>query len=89
MAKLRPLHRGVAPEALPRCAPGSGGKINLRIASQNGVLRVTIDPEASVEQTLRACVLQTLSTDLPDDSSNANGVALKPSGFTSLVAVSW
>jgi hypothetical protein len=86
------IHAILAPslEALPRCAPGSGGKITLHVESQKGVLRVTLDPRATIEQTLRACVLQTLSNvDMGDEGSNANGVTLRPSGFTSLIAVSW
>jgi hypothetical protein len=75
---------------LHQCAPGSGGKINLELTLVEGRIHVTVAPGDSLDPTLRACVLQALSRiDVDETGSNVPGVTVRPTGFTSLVAVSW
>ena len=45
---------------------------------------------ATLDPTAHRCVLEALSTvDLPDTAANAGGPAVPPSGFTSLITLSW
>jgi hypothetical protein len=75
---------------LHQCAPGSGGKINLEVTAVDGRIHVAIAPGDSLDPTLRECVLQALSR-IDDEQTGGDvpGATVRPTGFTSLVAVSW
>jgi hypothetical protein len=76
--------------SLHQCAPGSGGKINVAITRTEGALHVAVEPGPSLDPVLRECVLQALSSiDVEQSGGDVPGVGVRPSGFTSLVAISW
>jgi hypothetical protein len=78
-------------QRLTRCLPGSGGKVEIRITrNSDGTLWLNVEPGVSLDPTAKDCVLETLSTvDLEQVGSNVGGTSLPPSGFTSLIQVSW
>jgi hypothetical protein len=79
-----------AAEPLHRCMSGRTGKITLRVTSRNGALAVSVEPGVSLGDAARTCAFDALSTVvLEETGSNAGGPGIPPSGFTSLVTVSW
>ena len=75
---------------LEHCHPGSGGKIAVQVTKQARATYMSVVPGESLDPTAGHCVLEALSTvDLPETGSNVGGPAVKPSGFTSLITVSW
>jgi hypothetical protein len=79
-----------AREPLRVCQQAGGGKVNVRIARGEGRFHLDVEPGASLDPTARHCVLEALSTvELEDTAGNMGGPTVKPSGFTSLITVSW
>jgi len=79
-----------AVEPLQHCMTTAGGKVNLRVTSKDGVLRVKVEPAASLDPTARECALEALTTVyLEQTASNAGGVSIPPTSFTSLLTLSW
>ncbi len=79
-----------AREPLQSCQQSGGGKVNVRITRQEGRFHLSVEPGASLDPSARHCVLEALSTvELEDTAGNVGGPAIKPSGFTSLITVSW
>jgi hypothetical protein len=75
---------------LEHCHPGGGGKIAVQITKHERATYMSIVPGESLDPTAGHCVLEALSTvDLPETGSNVGGPAVKPSGFTSLITISW
>jgi len=75
---------------LEHCHPGSGGKVAVQVTKQARATYMSIVPGESLDPTQGHCVLEALSTvDLPETAGNVGGPAVKPSGFTSLITVSW
>jgi hypothetical protein len=69
---------------------GSTGKIDLRVTSRDGRLDVAVVPAASLNPSVRECTSEALSSVyLRETASNTGGVSVPPSGFTSLLTVSW
>jgi hypothetical protein len=77
-----------AVEPMHRCAPGSGGKINIRVERREGSLHLSVEPGASLDPTARECVLDALAV-VELDETGANTGVTRPSGFTSILSVSW
>jgi hypothetical protein len=78
-------------ESVRRCVgDDGGGKLNIQLTNRSGALEVVVEPGQSLDPTARACVLEALtSVYLEQTGSNAGGPAVPPSGFTSMVTVSW
>jgi hypothetical protein len=75
---------------LEHCHPGSGGKIAVQVTKQARATYMSVVPGESLDPTEGHCVLEALSTvDLPETGGNVGGPAVKPSGFTSLITISW
>jgi hypothetical protein len=75
---------------LEQCHPGSSGKVNVRVTREGGSTHLHIEPGASLDPSEGHCVLEALSTvELEETGSNVGGPAVKPSGFTSLITISW
>lgn len=82
---------GPAAAPIEHCMPaGSRGKIEVRVQSRGGALDVAVVPGASLDPRARACALDALSSVyLEETATNAGTPAVPPSGFTSLLMVSW
>jgi len=79
-----------AREALGHCHQPGGGTVHVRIVKEGPSLRMHIEPGATLDPTAHRCVLEALSTiDVPDTAANTGGPATPPSGFTSLITLSW
>lgn len=80
-----------AVEPLKHCLTRSAaGKINLRVTSTDGVLKLRVEPAASLDPTARECALEALTTVyLEQTGSNVGGVSIPPSNFTSMLTLSW
>jgi hypothetical protein len=79
-----------AKTTIQHCQNGSGGKINVRITRKDGATNMSVEPGASLDPDARHCVLEALSTlGLEETGGNVAGPGGKPSGFTSLISVSW
>jgi hypothetical protein len=77
-------------EPVRRCLAGSAGKLNVRLTNRSGGLEISVAPGESLSPTARACVLEALTAVyLEATGANVGGPGLPPSGFTSLVSVSW
>jgi hypothetical protein len=78
-------------DRLTRCLPGSGGKIEIRIVrAPDGTLKLSVEPGLSIDPTAKDCVLETLSTvELEEAGSNVGGTSLPPTGYTTLIQISW
>jgi len=77
--------------SLAECRANSGGgKLRLRVVGNKSSAKITIDPGSTVNDSVRVCVLEALSTvDVPDTLSQSSP-SMKPSaGFTSIIAVNW
>jgi hypothetical protein len=81
---------GTAREALAHCHQPGGGTVHVRIVKQGASLHMHVEPGATLDPLAHECVLQALSTvDLPDTAANQGGPAVPPSGFTSLLTITW
>jgi hypothetical protein len=81
---------GAARESLAHCHQPGGGTVHVRIVRQGTSLHMHIEAGATLDPTAHRCVLESLSTvELPDTASNGGGPAVPPSGFTSLLTLSW
>ena len=79
-----------AREPLGHCHQPGGGTVHVRIVKQGVSLHMHIEPGATLDPEAHRCVLEALSTiDLPDTAANAGGPAVPPSGFTSLITLTW
>jgi hypothetical protein len=79
-----------AREPLQGCRQSGGGKVNVRITRREGLFHLSVEPGASLDPSARHCVLEALSTvDLEETGGNVGGPTIRPSGFTSLITVSW
>lgn len=88
-AQITPLIQP-AKEPLGRCHTGGGGKINVRVTRKDNATILSIAPGTSLDPRAQHCVLEALSTlGLEETGGNVGGPTPKPSGFTSLITVSW
>ncbi|MEO6577226.1 MAG: hypothetical protein ABIP89_25480 [Polyangiaceae bacterium] len=79
-----------AKEPLKHCHNGAGGKINVRVTRKDNATNMSVEPGASLDPEARHCVLETLSAlGLEETGGNVAGPGGRPSGFTSLISVSW
>ena len=75
---------------LQHCFPGSSGKVVIRLTTVKGALAVGFEPSASLDPTMRSCATDALTkVYVQETGSNVGGPAVPPSGFTSLITVSW
>jgi hypothetical protein len=81
---------GAAREALAHCPKGGGGSVRVKVVKQGASMHMNIEPGATLDPRSHDCVLESLSTvELPDTGGNAGGPTTPPSGFTSLLTISW
>ncbi len=81
---------GSASEALAHCHQPGGGTVHVRIVRKGASLQMNIEPGATLDPQAHRCVLEALSTvDLPDTAGNVGGPTVPPTGFTSLITLSW
>lgn len=67
-----------------------GGMLRLRVVGNKLSARITIDPRSTVNDAVRTCVLEALSTiDVPDTLSQASPSMRPSAGFSSTIAVNW
>lgn len=79
-----------APIAVQRCAHGTEGKISLRVSTRDGALHVDVLPGAALDQSTLDCARDALRAIYDEENaSTAGGPNVPPSGFTSIVTVSW
>jgi hypothetical protein len=86
------VQRMVAPavDPLKHCMPGSSGKINIDVRRIEGKLELDVEPSPSLDPTARACALAALSkVQLEETGSNAGGVSVPPTNFTSILRLTW
>lgn len=74
-----------------RSASGGGGKVEVLVARDpTGGISLSVRPGSSLSPTATHCVLEALSAvDVEQTGSNTGGISIRPSGFSSLVTVSW
>ncbi len=78
-----------ARRALGECHAGTGAVVRLRLASEGGRARYTIEPATTLDAAQRRCVLEALSTvDVEGISGDASPSA-RPSGFSALIRLEW
>ncbi|WP_394821368.1 hypothetical protein [Pendulispora albinea] len=79
-----------AREQAQECLPEGSGKVNVLVTRREGSLVLTFAPDASLDPRTRHCILETLSTyNLEEVGGNTGGTSYKPSGYTSIIQVSW
>jgi hypothetical protein len=84
-ARLEPA-RGV----LEQCRPGNGGKLDIRLSRQDHGTLLHVEPGPSLDPRTGHCALEALSTiDLEPTAGNVGGPTTPPTGFTSLITISW
>jgi hypothetical protein len=67
-----------------------GGTLRLRVVGSKVSAKITIDPSSTVNDAVRTCVLEALSTiDVPDTLSQASPSMRPSAGFSSTIAVNW
>jgi hypothetical protein len=77
-------------ERLESCRPSTGGKIVVRLRTQNGKLVPQVFPGTSLNPAEQRCVLDSLSqTHIDEASSLSSGAYVRPTGFTSLLSIEW
>jgi hypothetical protein len=88
-----PLEAALQParERVARCLPTSSGKLEIVVTRyQGGSVQLSIAPSASLDPTARDCVLEALSTvDIEQAGGSVGGPAIPPTGYTSLIRISW
>jgi hypothetical protein len=77
--------------ALDECRGNAGGgTLRLRVVGTKLSAKITIDPQSTVNDAVRLCVLEALSTlDVPDTLSQASPSMRPSAGFSSVIAVNW
>ncbi len=91
----QPSHMDFEPAAhgLARCrsAGGGGGKVEVLVSKDpTGGVSLSVRPGSSLDPTATHCVLEALSAvDIEQTGANTGGTSIRPSGFSSLVTVSW
>jgi hypothetical protein len=81
---------GAAKESLGNCRQSGGGTVHVRLERKGTSVSMHIEAGATLDPRAHECVLQALSTvELPDTAANAGGPQIPPSGFTSLLTLSW
>lgn len=77
--------------SLSQCRGNAGGgMLRLRVVGSKVAARITIDPASTVNDDVRRCVLEALSTiDVPDTLSQASPSMRPSAGFSSTIAVNW
>jgi len=67
-----------------------GGTLRLRVVGTKSSAKITIDPGSTVNDSVRHCVLEALSSlDVPDTLSQASPSMRPSAGFSSIIAVNW
>jgi hypothetical protein len=67
-----------------------GGTLRLRVVGNKSSAKITIDPGSTVNDKVRHCVLEALSTlDVPDTLSQSSPSMRPSAGFSSIIAVNW
>lgn len=82
------LGRMFAPtqEGVQKCVQGPTGVVRITVESKGGHTLFTIEPDASLSDTQRRCILEALSVlDLDNDPTKRLG----PEGWTSHVIIRW
>jgi len=77
--------------SLAECRGNSGGgTLRLRIVGSRSSAKITVDSDTKVNDKVRHCVLEALSTlDVPDTLSRGSPSMAPSAGFTSIIAVNW
>ncbi len=77
--------------SLDECRANSGGgTLRLRVVGNKLSAKISIDPRSTVNDAVRLCVLEALSTiDVPDTLSQASPSMRPSAGFSSTFAVNW
>lgn len=69
---------------------GGGGTVRVRVKSDRRSASFDIEPGSSIDENVRHCVLEALSTiDVPDTLSQASPSSAAPKGFSSVITVQW
>ncbi|WP_394832941.1 hypothetical protein LVJ94_41215 [Pendulispora rubella] len=77
-------------DMLRSCLQGSSGKVNVMVTRTENTVHLGFAPDVSLDPTMRHCLLETLSTvDLEEVGGNVGGTTIKPTGYTSVIQVSW
>jgi hypothetical protein len=81
---------GQAVESLGHCRQPGGGTVHVSVVKKGKNLQMHIEPGATLNPLAHECVLQALSTvEIPETGGNVGGPTAPPSGFTSLLTLSW
>lgn len=77
--------------SLAECRGNSGGgTLRVKIVSTKSSAKLSIDSDTKIDEKVRRCVFEALSTvDVPDTLSNASPSMRPSAGFTSIIAVNW
>jgi len=76
---------------MAECVAGSGaGVVRVRVKSTDRSASFDIEPGSIIDEKMRHCVLEALSTiDVPDTLSQASPSSRPSSGFSSVIKVQW
>ncbi len=77
--------------SLVECRGNSGGgTLRVKIVSTASAEKISIDSDSKIDDKVRHCVLEALSTlDVPDTLSNSSPSSRPSQGFTSIIAINW
>jgi biotin carboxyl carrier protein len=77
--------------SLADCRANSGGGVlRLRVVGNKNSEKITIEPGSTVNDSVRVCVLEALSTLDVSDTLSQGSPSMRPSaGFTSIFAINW
>jgi len=79
-----------ARERLRQCLPGSNGKVNVLVTQRENSIHLGFEPGESLDPTAKDCMLEALSTvDLEETGTNVGGTSYTPTGYTSIIQISW
>jgi hypothetical protein len=77
-------------DMLRSCLQGSSGKVNVVVTREENAVHLGFAPDVSLDPRMRHCLLETLSTvDLEEVGGQVGGTTIKPTGYTSIIQVSW
>jgi hypothetical protein len=76
---------------MAECQPNSGGGVvRIRVKSTDKSASFDVEPDSSIDEHMRHCVLEALSTiDVPDTLSQSSPSSRASSGFSSIITVKW
>lgn len=86
-AKSEEVER-IKPKLMP-CLSGTSGAVNVTIVRDERGVHVELDPDQALDPNTHECIVKSLTQVWVDDSQSRASPSDRPSGFTSLLRISW